>query len=47
MTEYISPAFTLVVGIALWRLLHADMVELGKRIDRINERLDRHLEGHS
>lgn len=34
------------VGFALWRVLRADMQELRREFDRINDRIDRHLEGH-
>ena len=45
-TDWITPGIVIAVVIAVWRLLHADIKNLGDRIERLNERLDRHLEGH-
>ena len=50
MDGWIQPGVTIAAIIALWRLIHADIKalreDLGSRIDRLNERIDRHLEGH-
>lgn len=50
-TQLITPGLVIVVGFALWRLMHAEIQslrkDLGDRIDRINDRIDRHLEQHS
>ena len=44
--QYITPALVVAVGIALWRLLGGRIDRVERAIDRLNERLDRHLEGH-
>ena len=49
--QYLTPGLVVAVGIALWRLIHAEIKELrqdlGSRIDGVHERIDRHLEGHA
>ena len=51
MSDWITPGVVVAVGIALWRLIHADIgefkAEMRQGLARLNERLDRHLEGHS
>lgn len=50
---YITPSLIIVMGLALWRVyhsLHTDIKDLGRdlreELRRLNDRLDRHLEGH-
>ena len=52
--QYVTPALVLGVGIFLWQVFGKRFDGIDKRIDdlrqdigRLNERLDRHLEGHS
>ncbi len=49
-TDWITPGLVVAVGIALWRLIHSDIQEfkgeVRENLARLNERLDRHLEGH-
>ena len=45
--QYITPTLVVAVGIALWRLLGGRIDRVEKAIDRLNERLDHHLERHA
>ena len=55
ISEWITPGLVVLVGVALWRFLHTELRgletrlrdDLGGRIDRLNDRIDRHLEGHA
>ena len=44
--QYLTPALVIAVGAFLWRHLDKRIDDVVRRIDRLNERLDRHLEGH-
>lgn len=46
-SEWLTPGIIIAVVIAVWRLLHADIKGLGDRIDKLNQRLDSHLENHA
>lgn len=39
MEYLIDPGLTIAAIIAVWRMLHAD-------INRVNDRIDKHLDGH-
>ena len=38
--QYLTPALVIAVGVALWREMH-------RGFERLNDRIDRHLEGHA
>ena len=44
--QYLTPALVVAVGGLLWRHLDKRLDDLKTEIGRLNERLDRHLEGH-
>ena len=47
LSDLITPALILGVGAFLWRILRDMQRDLAQRIDRLNTRLDTHLEGHA
>ncbi len=44
--QWITPALVVAVGVALWREMHRGFDRLASRMDRMDARIDRHLEGH-
>ena len=44
---FIAISGVVIAGVSLlWRILETHFGDLNNRVDRINDRLDKHLEGH-
>ena len=46
LSEWITPALVVAVGAFLWRVLGGQIDALRTEIHRLNDGIDRHLEGH-
>ena len=50
IADYITPSVVIAVGIALWRLIHAEVKSIRSEIQALrtdlSTRIDRHLENH-